>query len=144
MDWREQILAEAKTWLNTPYHSMARVKGAGVDCGQFILAVYISCGLIEPVETGAYSPEWHLHRGEEKYLLWVKTYCNPVDEPEPGDIMMYQFGRCQSHGGIYMGDGEIIHAFVDRGVIISRLEDAILLDAKGRSRYRGSWRLKGR
>ena len=30
---RERLIAEAKEWLGTPYHTGGRVKGAGCDCG---------------------------------------------------------------------------------------------------------------
>ena len=30
---RENLVAEALTWLGTPYHHAGRVKGGGTDCG---------------------------------------------------------------------------------------------------------------
>lgn len=56
---------------------------------------------------------------------------------------MYQFGRCVSHGGIYIGNNQIIHAVIDQGVILSDLNDVMFLDAHGKSRLRGIYRFKG-
>lgn len=138
------VIEEALTWLDTPYHTMARVKGAGVDCVQFIIAVYENCGLVKHVDTGVYSQEWHLHRSEERYLNGILLYCNEVKVPRIGDIVTFKYGRCVSHAGIYIGDNKLIHAYIDRGVIISNMNDSILLDKKGRSRLKGIYRLKER
>lgn len=35
-----QAVAEAITWLGTPYHHQGRVKGVGVDCGTLLCEVY--------------------------------------------------------------------------------------------------------
>lgn len=136
---------EAKTWLNTPYHSGAKLKGVGVDCGQLLIAVYENVGVLNPgeCEPGYYSPEWHLHRSEEKYLSWVQKYSDRVENnPKPGDIVLFKFGRCVSHGGIYIGDNKIIHAYINMGVIMSDMREAILLDKRGKSRLYGIYRPK--
>ena len=61
---------------------------------------------------------------------------------EIGDFMLYQYGRCISHGAIYIGKGLVIHAFVDYGVIISKLDDVLFYDKKGRSRLRAVYRYR--
>ena len=136
------IVNIAKTWLNTPYHSGAKIKGVGVDCGQLLIAVYEDAGVLPAGECspGYYSNEWHLHRSEEKYLGWVQKYCDPVTDPQAGDIALFKFGRCVSHGGIYIGDNKIIHAYVGMGVIISALNESIFYDKKGTSRLCGFYR----
>jgi len=145
--WRDDVITEAKTWENTPYHSMARIKDIGVDCGQLLIAVYENAGII-PVgdcEPGTYSNEFHLHHGEEIYLNWVQKYCDITeDEPLPGDIAVFQFGRCVSHAGIVVEWPRIIHSYVQLGVVLSDINEAILIDNKGKSRLRGIYRIKGR
>lgn len=137
-----KIVEVAKSWLNTPYHSMAKIKGVGVDCGQFIIAVYEECGLVESISTGSYTHDWHLHKGEEKYLNFVEKYCDKVDTPLPGDIIVFQFGRCVSHGGIFIGENKIIHSYVNLGVIYSDINDAILCKKNGQSRAVGIYRVR--
>lgn len=138
------MVEEAKTWVNTPYHSMAKLKGIGVDCVQLLIGVYENCHLIEGFDTGTYSHEWHLHKGEERYLQGLLLFCDKVSSMKKGDILVYQYGRCISHAGIYIGDNQLIHAYVDRGVIISCLDDVLFVDRKGKSRYRGCYSLRGR
>lgn len=48
---------------------------------------------------------------------------------------MYQFGRCVSHGGIYIGNNQIIHAVIDQGVILSDLNDVMFLDVHGKAGF---------
>lgn len=145
MIWREQVVKEAGTWLGTPYHSGARLKGVGVDCGQLLIAVYEAVGLLPTgdCEPGQYSPEWHLHRSEEKYLNWVKRYCLATTQPLPGDIAVFQYGRCISHAGIVVKWPQIIHAYVQLGVLVSKVDEALLADRRGVSRLRGIYRMKG-
>ncbi len=129
-------------WLGTPYHSGARVKGAGVDCCQLLIAAFEESGYLRPHECRPqpYSHEWHLHRSEELYLAGLLRYCREVTEPQPGDIAMFRFGRCVSHGGIMVDRNNIIHAYVGQGVIITALSDALLCDKSGKSRLAGYYR----
>jgi NlpC/P60 family putative phage cell wall peptidase len=109
---REQVLAEARTWLGTPYHHQAQIKGVGVDCAMLLIAVYFACGLIPAIDPRPYSPEWMLHRDEEKFLDWLEQYGTETDSPQPGDVLVWRFGRTYSHGAILMdADGTIVHAY---------------------------------
>lgn len=112
---RADIVAEARTWLGTPYHHHARVKGVGVDCAQILLAVYADAlGLAPSLDVGHYSTQWHLHRSEELYLAWLQQAgARQVEQPEAGDIAMFRFGRTFSHSGICTGGGLVVHAYAD-------------------------------
>jgi len=115
---REAIVAEALSWCGTPWHHEASVKGAGVDCAQLLRAVLVNLGArIRP--TDHYPPDWHLHRGEERFLGFVLEYCREIQEAqlEPGDILLWRIGRCYSHGGFFIGAGEIVHAIVAEGKV---------------------------
>lgn len=108
---RAAVVTEAESWLGTPYHHRARVKGAGVDCAQILIGVYGNVGLVDPFDTDDYPMDWMLHRDEERYLGWVERYAGRVDAPLPGDIAVWRFGRCFSHGAIVTGWPNIIHAY---------------------------------
>lgn len=109
---RAAVVAEAHTWLCTPYHHHAAIKGAGVDCAQILIEVYHACGLIPKVDAGHYPPDWMMHREEERYLSWVKKYAHEVKTPQPGDIALYRVGRCFSHGAIVVDWPTVIHAYI--------------------------------
>jgi cell wall-associated NlpC family hydrolase len=112
---REAIIKEAESWLCTPYHHHAAVKGAGVDCAQILIEVYSAIGLAEKVDVGYYPSDWMLHRSEERYLGWIEKYCHQVTNPLMGDIVLFKFGRCFSHSGIVVDYPKIIHAQRDDG-----------------------------
>lgn len=121
---RRMVVTEALSWLGTPYHLNAKVKGAGVDCGTFLTSCFANVGLIEEVELGHFKPDFHLHRGIEVYAGWLRKYCRPVHGacPMPGDILLYRFGRILSHGALVIEWPQIIHAYVDIGVVLADAE----------------------
>lgn len=141
----KKIAAAALTWLGTPHVNAARVRGKGIDCAKLCMAATEDAGLL-PVDTiiaEGYSNEWHLHQSGEKMLEYFQKYCSPVDTMQPGDFLLYQYGRCISHAGVYVGNNTICHSMVGHGVILSNINDVMFLDAKGRSRLRGIYRYNG-
>lgn len=123
---RAAVEAEARSWLGTPYHNHARLKGVGVDCAQILCAVYEATGSIGHTNPGWYAPDWHMHRGEEVYQEWIDRYCLRLPgsvKPLPGDIALFRFGRTYSHSAIVVSDDELVHAYIGRGVVLSRLDE---------------------
>jgi cell wall-associated NlpC family hydrolase len=122
---------EALTWLGTPYHHAARIKGAGVDCGMFLAEVYEQAGVMPHVVPDEYPPDWHMHQDGERYLALVQEHARPVDAPLPGDIVLYRFGRCISHGAIVLAWPQIIHAYIRLGVVLDEGErNTVLREAQ--------------
>ena len=140
------LVKEAYTWLGTPHVNQAKVKGIGVDCGMLLIACLEGAGYVEKdsIKIPPYSNEWHLHHSAEWFLRIVERYCEkvPLEDLEPGDFLLYKFGRCVSHGVVYVGDGRVIHAQVDQGVIMSDMNDVMFLTAKGESRLHGVYRFR--
>lgn len=118
---RIAVVAEAETWLRTPYHSNAAVKGAGADCALMPLQVYLATLPGLPViPLPPYVEQWYLNRSEEKYLEYVLALgAREIAEADvrPGDFALWRIGRVYSHGGIVTAWPEIIHAVKPRGVI---------------------------
>ena len=139
MDKRAAVAAEAMTWLKTPWHHMARVKGAGVDCAQFLICVFYAVGLIPEIDPGQYPPDWHLHRDESRFINALLQYADPVGQPLPGDIAMFRYGRHAAHGAIVIAWPLIIHAWKDeRAVVLTDVSKSPLAE-----RLDGFYRLKG-
>lgn len=120
---RAAVVAEARGWLGTPYHHQARLRGVGVDCAMILCEVYHAAGLIPLIDPRPYPPDWHLHRDEERYLGWISDYGRPTDEPKPGDVGLWRFGRCFSHAGIMVSETQVIHAYLRQGVILGGLNE---------------------
>ena len=114
---RARVVAEARAWLGTPYHHRARLKGVGVDCAQLPIGVWSAVGLIEAFDTGDYPADWHLHRDEERYIGFVRRYASEIAEAsaQPGDLVLFKFGRAFSHGAILVAPGVVVHAVRKEG-----------------------------
>lgn len=115
---REVVLVEARTWLGTPFHDRADVRGHGVDCLHLIVRVYQAVGLLGAIDIPVYSAQWFEHRGKSLFLEGVGEYCHEVTAALPGDIVMYTFGRFPSHGGIVETERALIHAWKPGGFVM--------------------------
>nr|DAG49940.1 MAG TPA: cell wall peptidase [Bacteriophage sp.] len=140
----ERIVKEAYTWLGTPHVNMGKVKGVGVDCGMLLICVLEGAGLVprDSIKVKPYSNMWYLSHSNGWFVSTVEKYCDrvPADNMAPGAFLLYKYGRCVSHGAIYVGGGELIHAWVEHGVVMGYLDDACLKDKAGRSRLYGVYR----
>ena len=113
-----KIVKEAYSWLGTPYHPHARVRGAGCDCATFLLEVF---AIAEDV--GYYSPERHFHSSDEQYLGWLNKFGKEVKKPKEGDVAIFKIGRCFSHGAIVIDQNTIIHSHIGQGVVLANILD---------------------
>src|SRR5208282_2779302 len=96
LSMREKIVAEARSWIGTPYHNCADIKGVGVDCGMLLVRVFVDLGLVEPFDPRPYTHDWHMHRDEERYLNLVLPRARKVSAPQIGDVMLFRVGRSHS------------------------------------------------
>ena len=124
---RAAVCAEAREWLGTKYHPHGRIKGVGVDCANLLCCVYEIAGIAPPIDPGFYPTGWHLHRNEEVFIERMREAgARPVTSrtPRPGDLGLWRFGRTYSHAGIVVSDdGLIVHAYLDAGVICTRMTE---------------------
>jgi cell wall-associated NlpC family hydrolase len=116
---RAAVVAEAMTWLRTPWMHRGRLKGVGVDCAQFVVKVYANSGVIEDFDTGEYPRDWHIHKDEERFLSFVPAFAREIGEGEvgPGDLVLCRIGRVYSHGVIVTAWPQGIHAAVNAGMV---------------------------
>jgi cell wall-associated NlpC family hydrolase len=128
VELRSQFVAEALTWVGTPYREAGHVKGkgvgSGVDCATFIAECLIACGLASRDELKIYgSHEWWVHHPERKlYMIGVMRQAALVIEgvawrslkAQPGDIVLAKVatGRAYNHGGIVVEWPKIVHAML--------------------------------
>ena len=105
-----QIIANAKKHLGTPY-VWGGTTPKGFDCSGLTQYVFKQSGIslprttTEQVKMGTYVSKSNLRPGDLVFLQ--NTYRQGV-----------------SHVGIYIGDGQIIHASSSKGVVISKLSSS--------------------
>lgn len=110
---RAAIVAEAKTWIGTRYHEQGDLKGVGVDCGMILVRIFTGLGLIGPFDPRPYPRDFMMHSAEERYIGLVQR-CGGVEfagPAHPGDVVVWRFGRCFSHGGVVTEWPRLIHAY---------------------------------
>jgi len=139
VDYGKLIAEEAKRWLGTHFEHHASVFQKGADCIGLIIGVLKNTGLLnEEFQVEYYSREFMLHHSEEILLNRLRAYSNPVEQIDlvEGDFILFQFGRCVSHVGIYLSDNLFIHSENKKGVSY-----AILKNSEWSKRYREGLRL---
>jgi NlpC/P60 family putative phage cell wall peptidase len=128
--WAERLCAEALSWVGTPFHDQACVKGVGVDCVNFLLGVGQALGLIDRTyRPPPYHPAWHLSDSSERlYTTAVAMGARPIAPAvaSPGDILFFRFRGWPSHGhcALLLPDDEIVHALTAKRVLRQRFSPA--------------------
>lgn len=125
---KARFVAEALSWIGTPFRDCADVKGpnGAVDCAMLLTRAAVDAGLRPPFDPRPYAPRWHVHRDEQKFLDWIETKLGGrrVEKPRFGDVIVWQFGRCFSHGAVLINSEEIVHAYAHaRMCVVSRLDE---------------------
>jgi cell wall-associated NlpC family hydrolase len=105
---RLQLLDHYSQWAGTPYRYGGQDR-SGVDCSGFIQRVYADLD-------GTRLPRTTEQQARIGSL--VKRH-----QLQPADLVFFKTGWKQRHAGIYIGNGEFIHASTSRGVMISRLDN---------------------
>ena len=124
------LINEAVSWIGTPFRNCTDVKGAqgGVDCAMLLVRCFVDTGRLLPFDPRPYPPQWHCHHDEERFLnLVARLGGKEVETPRIGDVCVYGFGHCYSHGAIVINKDEVVHAFQKIGMCsATRLDDTDL------------------
>ncbi len=113
-DLRQQIVQEARTWIGTPYHHQASLKGVGCDCLGLIRGVWRALYGEEPEAPPPYTPDWAEARGSETLLYAATRHLQTIDMADagPGNVVLFRW-RNQlpaKHCAILTGPETMIHA----------------------------------
>ena len=124
----EQVISVARSWLGTPYHDQASLRGVGCDCLGLARGVWREVVGDEPFPIPPYSRDWGetgprevLADGARAMMLEIA----PSDAP-PGALVLFRMmpRAIAKHVGILTGPaqndmtaGSFIHAYERLGVI---------------------------
>lgn len=139
---RVAVVAEARSWLGTPWVHQHRTKGVGVDCAGLVIGVARALGLVPPAMDVN-----HYARTPDGSLLatcdaWMQRH--DVAAAEPGDVLVMRFDTDPQHLAIvadYVHGGlSIVHALdrAGRGSVIEHR-----LDLANRARIVAAYSLPG-
>jgi len=133
---RESVIAEARSWIGTPYHdSGAMVKQAGCDCASFLYCVYHTMGFIPDEEIGVFSQDWFKHTTEEVYMRRVLRHAYKIVEKiahasmeaKPGNIVLVKGpdSKIFNHGGVVTKWPRVIAAAHPRVAEVNATKDEL-------------------
>lgn len=103
------VLTSARRFMGTPY-SMGATGNGAFDCSGFVMRIFLMQGISLP------------RTADVQYNAGRKVACG---QEEPGDLVFFEtYCPGPSHVGIYVGNGNFIHASSSRGVTVSNLGDS--------------------
>ena len=119
------VLAEAETWLGTPYRHQGSRKGVGCDCLGLIRGIWRALYGREPEQPGPYTPDWaEVGKGdpllEAAYRHFIEK---PFDAAWPGDLLVFRWREhhAAKHLGIFLDGDRFLHAYEGHAVMVSPL-----------------------
>jgi cell wall-associated NlpC family hydrolase len=108
---RAALIAEALTWVGTPWAHAQDLKGSGVDCAMLMVRVHVDTGVIAPFDPRPYPSQWFLHHEAARFLDFMRRLGGrPVEAAAPGDVRMYSFGRHAAHAALVIDGETVVHA----------------------------------
>ena len=111
---RADIVALARSWLGTPYHHQAALKGVGCDCLGLVRGVYAEAYGRPAEAPPPYSRDWAEACAAETMIAAATRHLialAPADA-QPGDVLIFRLrpGAMAKHCGIVTEPAKIIHA----------------------------------
>ncbi len=110
----DQIIAEARAWIGTPYRHQASLKGVGCDCLGLVRGVWRALHGPEPEAAPAYSADWAEAGGTESLAAAAARHLLPLalDEILPGDVLLFRWRAHlpAKHAAILVAADRMVHA----------------------------------
>lgn len=124
----KKVVAAARTWLGTPYHDQASLRGVGCDCLGLARGVWRDVVGAETLRVPPYSRDWGEIGTREVLAENAGRVLIRID-PEtagPGAVVLFRMraGAIVKHVGILTGPDSFIHSYERLGVIEEPLTTA--------------------
>ena len=116
-----RVIAIARSWLGTPYHDQASLRGVGCDCLGLARGIWRETVGSEPFAIPPYSRDWG-ETGPREVLAEGAQRMMPeiaFSEAGPGALVLFRMTprAIAKHVGILTIPGSFLHAYERLGVI---------------------------
>jgi NlpC/P60 family putative phage cell wall peptidase len=111
---RQDIVAQTRGWIGTPYQHQASLKGIGCDCLGLVRGVWRAVIGTEPERAPPYAPDWAeaasgepLAEAAERHLIAIN--CTQIRE---GDVLLFRWraNLPAKHAAIVTAPDAMVHA----------------------------------
>lgn len=110
----DEIVRVARSWIGTPYHHQASVKGAGADCLGLVRGVWRELYGFDAEEPPHYSRDWAEAAGIETMLAAARRHLREIAPHEAcaGDVVIFRLRSetVAKHAAILTSAGTMVHA----------------------------------
>ena len=111
---RQQIVAEARAWLGTPYRHQASLKGVGCDCLGLVRGVWRAVIGEEPERAPPYAPDWAEAAAGEPLADAAARHLVAIDRDAfgAGDVLLFRWraNLPAKHAAIVTAPALMVHA----------------------------------
>ena len=130
---QDVVIATARSWLGTPYHDQASLRGVGCDCLGLARGVWRDVVGDEPFPIPPYSRDWGETGPREVLAEGARAMMPEIAAVEagPGALVLFRMGRSTAptrtiakHVGILTAPDHFIHSYERLGVIEESLTPA--------------------
>lgn len=118
---RNNIIAEARDWIGTPYHHQACLKAIGCDCLGLVRGIYRALYGPEPIRVPPYA-QYGAGEGE-RLIDALREHLRETATPQPGDILVFRLRERHAarHCGVLIEPKKFVHAVSARNVCTAAL-----------------------
>lgn len=116
----EDIVAEARIWIGTPYRHQGATRGAGADCLGLVRGIWRALYGGEPGPVPAYGADWRDPAIGDALEVAARQYLVERDGPAAaGDVVLFRLMRHRParHCGVMVAADRFVHAQEHVGVV---------------------------
>ncbi len=120
------VIAAARSWVDTPYTHQASSLGNGADCLGVVRGVWRELYGSEPTTVPAYTPTWFKEGEADSLLTSTREYLIEKNSNHaPADVLVFRMVRRgpAKHMGIVTAHNRFVHAYAGRAVAENWLSD---------------------
>ena len=116
-----KVVASARSWIGTPYHDQASIKGVGADCLGLARGIWREVVGPEPLDVPPYTREWGETRADEVLALGALDWLvqEPIAGAGRGSVVLFRMvpNAIAKHVGILTAHDRFVHAYERLGVV---------------------------